>query len=72
MELFDKLGSDWDTLEQQISEIIDNIEQLLSKNRALSERIKTIEEEKKAYCEIKQEMEKKIKALIEKVSTIKE
>ncbi len=72
MELFDKQGSDWDALEQQISEVIDIVEQLRSKNRALSEKIKTIEEEKKAFCEIKQEMEKKIKALIEKVSTIKE
>lgn len=72
MELFDKQGSDWDTLEQQISEVIDIVEQLRSKNRTLSEKIKTIEEEKKGFCEIKQEMEKKIKALIEKVSTIKE
>jgi phage shock protein A len=72
MELFDKQVSDWETLEKHIDEIIDAVEELRSQNRALSEKIKTYEEEKKEFREIKQEMEKKIKSLIEKVSTIKE
>jgi hypothetical protein len=72
MELFDNQVSDWEALEVQINEIIDVIEKLRSKNRALSEKIITLEEEKKAFHDIKQEMQKKIKALIDKVSTIKE
>jgi predicted nucleic acid-binding Zn-ribbon protein len=72
MGLFDNQDNDWDALEEQINEIIDIVEKLRSENMALSGKVKTLEEEKKAFHQIKQEMEKKIKMLIEKLSSIKE
>jgi predicted nucleic acid-binding Zn-ribbon protein len=72
MELFDKQRSDWEALEQQIDEIIETVLQLRATNTALSGKIKKMEEEKKELQGIKLEMEKRIKALIEKVNTIKE
>jgi phage shock protein A len=72
MELFDIQDNDLATFEEQINEIIDTVEKLRSENMALSGKVKTLEEEKKAFHQTKQEMEKKIKMLIEKVSSIKE
>ncbi|MCK4575317.1 hypothetical protein KAU34_02810 [candidate division WOR-3 bacterium] len=72
MELFDKTYSDWETLEQEIDEAINLIENLREKNKLLTEKNSELKEEKKTFNEIKKKMEMKIKELLEKLSTLKE
>ncbi len=72
MELFDKTYSDWETLEQEIDEAINLIENLREKNKLLTEKNSELKEGKKTFNEIKKKMEMKIKELLEKLSTLKE
>jgi len=72
MELFEKSVANWETLEQEIEETIELIQNIRNKNETLVKNNKKLEEEIKRFNKIKKKMEEKINELLEKLNTFKE